>query len=222
MDHAREDDTMANGPTLICVTGPDGAGKTTQIARIAEAISKRGRKKIVAMTIWDMLLDPSTRGRVAFKSPLELDSFLEILSPMARMLFLCHCLYEALDLAVARKPDVILANGYWYKYWATEVAHGGDEQAMLDLMKVFPEPALTFCLDISAEEAFKRKAKLSGYETGFAPERTLEAFAAFQARARSPLERLAREKQWIRLDGNEPASSLSETILSRIEPAEQC
>jgi thymidylate kinase len=210
---------MATGPTLICVTGPDGAGKTTQIARIAEALSKRGKKKIVAMTIWDMLLDPSTRGRVAFKSPGELDSFLEVLSPMARMLFLCHCLYAALDLALARKPDVILANGYWYKYWATEVAHGGDPQAMLDLMTVFPEPVLTFCLDISAGDAFRRKAKLSGYETGFAAERTLESFTAFQARARPPLERLAEEKQWIRLDGTEAASALSETILNRIDAA---
>ena len=210
---------MASGPTLICVTGPDGAGKTTQIARIAEALSKRGKKKIVAMTIWDMLLDPSTRGRVGFKSPLELDSFLEVLGPMARMLFLCHCLYEALDLARARQPDVILANGYWYKYWATEVAHGGDPQAMLDLMKVFPEPVLTFCLDISAADAFKRKAKLSGYETGFAPDRSLEAFTTFQARARPPLERLAQEKQWIRLDGTEPASALSETIVNRIDAA---
>jgi thymidylate kinase len=210
---------MAIGPKLICVTGPDGAGKTTQIARIAEALSKRGKKKIVAMTIWDMLLDPSTRERVGFKSPLELDSFLEILRPMARMLFLSHCLYEALDLAIARKPDVILANGYWYKYWATEVAHGGDPEAMLDLMKVFPEPVLTFCLDVSADEAFKRKAKLSGYETGFAAERTLEAFTAFQARARPSLERLAEEKQWIRLDGTEPASALSETIVKRIDAA---
>jgi thymidylate kinase len=208
---------MANGPILICVTGPDGAGKTTQIARIADALSKRGKKKIVAMTIWDMLLDPSTRGRVAFKSPLEVEPFLEVLSPMSRMLFLCHCLYEALDLARARKPDVILANGYWYKYWATEVAHGGDAQAMRDLMKVFPEPLLTFCLDISADEAFTRKAKLSGYETGFAAERTLEAFKTFQARARPPLEQLAQEKQWIRLDGKESAAALSEAILKRID-----
>ena len=208
---------MASGPTIICVTGPDGAGKTTQIARIAEGLSKRGKKRIVAMTIWDMLLDPHTRGRLGFKSPAEVDSFLEVLSPMARMLFLCHCLYEALDLAMARKPDIVLANGYWYKYWATEVAHGGDPQAMLNLMQVFPEPVLTFCLDITADEAFKRKAKLSGYETGFAAERTLEAFLAFQARARPPLERLAQEKQWIRLDGKEPASALSETIITRID-----
>jgi thymidylate kinase len=207
---------MANGPTLICVTGPDGAGKTTQIARIAEALNKRGTKKIVPMTIWDMLLDPTTRGRIAFKSPAELDAFLEILHPMTRMLFLAHCLHAALDLALARKADMILANGYWYKYWATEVAHGGPAEAMLGLMTVFPEPVITFFLDITAEEAFKRKAKLSGYETGFATERTLEAFTAFQARARPPLEQLAEEKRWVRLNGNEPASALSETILTSI------
>lgn len=208
---------MISGAKLICVTGPDGSGKTTQIARIGEALSKRGKKRIVPMTVWDMLLDPSTRGRVGFKSPAELDSFLEVLSPMARMLFLSHCLYAALDLALARKPDIILANGYWYKYWATEIAHGGDPVAMLALMDVFPEPLLTFCLDIDAEEAFRRKAKLSGYESGFAAERTLDAFTAFQARARPPLERLAQEKQWIRLNGSEPASSLSDAIVSRID-----
>jgi dTMP kinase len=212
---------MANGPTLICVTGPDGAGKTTQIARIAEALNKRGTKKIVPMTIWDMLLDPTTRGRVAFKSPAELDSFLEILRPMTRMLFLAHCLHAALDLAFARKADMILANGYWYKYWATEVAHGGPPAEMLDLMKVFPDPVITFFLDITADEAFKRKAKLSGYETGFAAERTLAAFTAFQERARPPLEQLAQEKHWIRLNGTEPASALSEAILNRIA-AERC
>jgi thymidylate kinase len=90
---------------------------------------------------------------------------------------------------------------------------------MLGLMRVFPEPVLTFCLDIDVDEAFKRKAKLSGYETGFAAERTLEAFTAFQARARPSLERLAQEKQWIRLNGSEPASALSETILRRIDAA---
>jgi thymidylate kinase len=84
-------------------------------------------------------------------------------------------------------------------------------------MKVFPEPLLTFCLDISADEAFTRKAKLSGYETGFAAERTLEAFKTFQARARPPLEQLAQEKQWIRLDGKESAAALSEAILKRID-----
>jgi thymidylate kinase len=210
---------MASRPQLVCVTGPDGSGKTTQIARIGEALSKRGKKKIVPMTIWDMLLDPRTRGRVAFKSPSELDAFLEVLNPMARMLFLAHCLYTALDLALARNPDIILANGYWYKYWSTEVAHGGDPDAMLDLMKVFPEPALTFCLDIGAAEAFRRKTKPSGYETGFAPERTLDSFTAFQERARPALERLAREKNWIRLNGSESALALSETIISRIDAA---
>ena len=51
---------IPSGTQLICVTGPDGSGKTTQIARIAEALSRRGKQKIVPMTIWDMLLDPST------------------------------------------------------------------------------------------------------------------------------------------------------------------
>jgi thymidylate kinase len=31
-------------PKLVCVTGPDGSGKTTQIARIAERLERRAKK----------------------------------------------------------------------------------------------------------------------------------------------------------------------------------
>lgn len=201
---------------LICVTGPDGSGKTTQIGKIAERIERKGKRKAVAVTIWDLLLDPATKGKIPFRSPGEVDSYLEVLHPTSRALFLYHCFHQALELAKRRKPDVLLINSYWYKYFATEVAHGGDPERLEHLAQIFPEPDLTFYLKVDPEEAFRRKAHLSGYETGFANPKTKEAFVAFQKKAHEVLDRLAKKKNWIELKGTEPVDALTEVIFKRI------
>ena len=61
-------------------------------------------------------------------------------SPMARGLFLYHCFYQALELAKNRKPDILILNSYWYKYYATEVAHGGNPINFSTLPKSSPNP----------------------------------------------------------------------------------
>lgn len=210
---------MAESPKLICVTGPDGSGKTTQITKLAERLARRGKLKVVAVTIWDLLLDPASKHKAGFRSPAEVDSYLEILHPIARGMFLYHCFYQALVQARRREPDVCLLNAYWYKYYATEVAHGGEAKGLRRLADVFPEPAVTFYLHVDPEEAFRRKAHLSGYETGFANPKTKEAFVAFQTRAQGALGELKREKGWVELNGKESVDALTDSILARIDQA---
>lgn len=204
-------------PKLIVVTGPDGSGKTTQITRLAELLERGGKHRAAAVTIWDLLLDPSCRGTLLFEEPAHVDRYLAILHPTSRALFLYSCFHEALVLARRRQADVLLVNAYWYKYYATEVAHGGDRALLRDLARFFPEPDLTFYLKVPPEEAFARKAELSGYESGFARERTREAFVAFQRTAHAELDRLADELRWLPLDGRAPAAELSRLLAERID-----
>ena len=201
---------------LICVTGPDGSGKTTQIGRIAELLERGGKHTIAPVTIWDLLLDPSSKGKLIFNEPAQVDRYLSILHPTSRTLFLYHCMHEALVLAGKRGADVLLINAYWYKYYATEVAHGGDRVLLRELARVFPAPALTFYLKVDPEEAFARKVALSGYETGFAKERTKDAFVAFQRVAHAELERLADELSWVPLDGRASIDALTALLAERI------
>lgn len=208
---------MGTEPKLVCVSGPDGSGKTTQITKLAERLVRRGKLKVVAVTIWDLLLDPASKHKVAFRSPSEVDAYLEILHPTARTLFLYHCFFQALVQAQKREPDLCLINAYWYKYYATEVAHGGDPETLRRIAEIFPEPALTFYLKVDPEEAFRRKAQLSGYETGFAVPRSREAFVSFQKRAHAALEDLAKRRGWVQLNGKESADSLTDAILGKIE-----
>lgn len=202
---------------MICVTGPDGSGKTTQIARIAEILERSGQHKVAAVTIWDLLLDPTCKGKVLFDDPAAVDRYLSILSPTSRALFLYHCFHEALELGKRRGADVLLLNAYWYKYYATEVAHGGDPALLRRLAEeIFPRPALTFHLGIAPEQAFARKERLSGYESGFARQKDEAAFVGFQRKAHEVLDALAKELGWVALDAREPIARLSDTIAGAI------
>lgn len=207
-------------PRLICVTGADGAGKTTQIQRVAEQLERGHGRKVAVVTVWDLLLDPKTQDLIAFDEPAQVDEYLSILDSTARALFMFHCLHEALDLARERAPDLCLINSYWYKYYATEVAHGGDPQKLRAITSVFPEPAQTFFLEIAPEEAAGRKAVLSGYETGFAVPRTAEAFVAFQRPAHAALAALADEFGWRRLDASADPKAQSDEVLAQILAAD--
>src|SRR5207249_1953291 len=157
------------------------------------------------------------KGKIIFDEPAQVDRYLGILHPTSRALFLYHCLHEALVLARRRDADVLLLNAYWYKYFATEVAHGGERALLRELAtRVFPEPAVTFYLQVAPEGAFARKVTLSGYETGFAKERSKEAFVRFQRVAQAELDRLAGELGWIPLDGRAPVAELTGVLSERI------
>jgi thymidylate kinase len=208
---------MSDLPPLLCVTGPDGAGKTTQIERLVARLENDAKRKVAAVTIWDLLLDPSTRPKVGFKSPGEVDDYLSMLHPISRALFCFHCLYQALELARSREPELLLVDGYWYKYFATEIAHGGDPVALRKIASIFPEPAMTFYLTLSPTEAYGRKATLSGYETGFDEGKKAEAFHEFQRVSGRVLEELAREFEWRRLDGTETIEALTDEIVAGID-----
>lgn len=203
-------------PRIICVTGPDGSGKTTQVTKLAEVLERTAKRKVAAVTIWDLLLDPTCKGKVLFDDPAKVDRYLSILHPTSRALFLYHCYAEALELAKKRGADVLLLNSYWYKYYATEVAHGGDRDLLRQLAVVFPEPDLTFYLRVHPEEAFARKARLSGYETGFAEPRSKEGFVSFQRVAHGVLEDLSKELGWVVLDGKEPIHDLTDVMSAQI------
>jgi thymidylate kinase len=201
---------------LICVTGADGAGKTTQLARLAERLENGRKKKVAVVTVWDLLFDPLTQDLIAFDEPKQVDKYLKVLGSTSRALFMFHCLHQALDLAVRKKPDVILVNSYWYKYYAPAVAHGGDPATLRRITSVFPTPDQTFFLRVTPEEASKRKAALSGYETGFADPRTKEAFVAFQRPAHTALDALSKELGWVELDGHASAADQTKRLLDAV------
>lgn len=199
---------------LLCVTGGDGSGKSTQVARLAAHLQSRGLS-MAPVTIWDPFLDPSFAAALPFTAPGEVYGYLKALSPVSRAHFLFHALHVALDLAAARRADVTVLNGYWYKYLATEVAHGGDEGTLRSLTAGFPVPDATVVLAVPPVVAAERKVLRSDYESGYGD--AVGDFLAFQERSHTVLDALGMELNWTRVDGTAPEAAVTAAIVSALD-----
>jgi thymidylate kinase len=200
---------------IVCVTGPDGSGKSTQVKSLARRLRQAGRS-VATSTIWDQLSDPAFDGHRLFERQSDADEYLALLAPTSRMHFLCHAISESMTRALAEHSDVLLLNAYWYKYFATEVAHGGDRSTLRAIAAALPKPDVTFYLRISITETAQRKATFTGYETGLAATRSPEAFASFQPPALAELEALAAELDWTALAGDGAQRDIAERLLEEV------
>jgi dTMP kinase len=201
-------------PLLACVTGLDGSGKSTQVDALVERL--QDNHSVAVANIWDPVLDSALGERTLFERHNDVDSYLSGLEPIARMYFLCHAIRESFARAVAQHPEIVLLDAYWYKYYATEVAHGGDPVVLRQIGAVLPEPDVTFYLSISAAQAARRKTKFTGYETGFDAARSADAFRAFQDPALRELQALAVEFGWVVPPGDTPQAQLTDWLFDHL------
>ncbi|MDO7613673.1 MAG: hypothetical protein MUQ75_05485, partial [Crocinitomicaceae bacterium] len=152
---------------MIVVTGTDGSGKSTVINSIIHS----GIEAHV-ISIWDAMDDN------LFPSRSDVDQYLCKLTSNARLLFLAHALHHAMVKAQSSNKT-LLFNGYYYKYFASELVLEADSMLVNQLMALFPLPDLVIKLEVDYETAFKRKQSLSSYECGLqAPSET--SFKEFQ------------------------------------------
>ena len=197
---------------IVSITGPDGAGKSTLIKHLLLRLP--GARPV---TVWDLLINPDTKGLLPFKSAAEVDNYLSILEPVSRAYFLLHCMRTALDLAARENPPFVLVDGYWYKYMATEMAHGADKSELMGLVEGFPGPDLNIYLEVAPDAGAARKETYSGYECGFAEERNAESFKEFQDKAREALEDLMENEVPFRVDTSEGATEVAKNVLRFIK-----
>ena len=156
---------------LIVITGGDGSGKSTLINGL---LAKSDQLREVS--IWDAM------DANLFKTKADIDNYLCTLTANARALFLAHALVQGLEKAHASSEAVLVANGYYYKYFASELALGADMELIKKLVSFCPKPDLVIKLEINSHSAFSRKERLSRYECGLhSPSE--ETFVAFQKQA---------------------------------------
>ncbi|MFF2549517.1 hypothetical protein ACFVUS_00905 [Nocardia sp. NPDC058058] len=199
-------------PFVVCIAGGDASGKSTQVAAVAKTLRDQGISTAEA-GIWDALDDPVIAARLPFRDRDEVFGYLRVLRPSSRALFLFHAVQVAVELAAAAAPEVILLNAYWYKYFATEVAHGGDPAALRAHASGFAAPDLTCYLKVSPGTALARKIERSDYESGYGD---AEKFLEFQQQSQTVLDGLSRELGWHELDGTAEPGILTRTIAAAI------
>ncbi len=153
---------------FFCVTGADGAGKSTVISSLSERWRAQGRQVRVA-SIWDLIRLESKNFPL---KPEQIDSYLACLSSSSRSYFLLHCLSESFLRARDSNAEIVLFDSYWYKYIASELAREPESEndPRLQAALALAIPDRTVLLEVDAKAAQSRKTKLSGYESDFASE----------------------------------------------------
>lgn len=193
---------------IICITGPDGSGKSTLIDALEKALPGA-----IVTTIWDLMKEPALEHIIPFKKPQDVDAYLAALHPAGRSLFLIHCLTEAFENAKEKAPAYILTDSYWYKYYATEIAHGTSREYMDKLVSHFEQPDFIFYLNADEQLTSDRKQRFSRYECGFAAELNEETFRDFQSISIPHLRQLMLSIDHIQLDATLPSQDNCNQIL---------
>ena len=192
----------SNKARLISITGMDGVGKSTLIESLAAKIPDSR-----LADIWDLLASPISS--LPFQNKRQIDNFLCALTPDSRLLFLAHALTWSIDTAMQSEAKTILFNGYYYKYFASELALGANLPLVSCLAARFPKPDLVIRLELDIAEAVNRKQVLSRYECGLAKKPSLEVFIDHQKQILKQWEHFSSER-WQVLD----ASKSPDTILA--------
>lgn len=161
---------------LITITGPDGSGKSS----LVRTIIGQGQHglRIKEVSIWDILSKNSLINNKA-----KVMELLRTIDTVPRAYFLLFSLSQALSDAMKQEDaDIILLNGYWYKYMVSELGFGLNFQTAIHLTEDLPKPEMTFFLEVCPATALKRKqGELSAYEAGNADQnQTEKAFLKFQ------------------------------------------
>jgi thymidylate kinase len=153
---------------FLVVTGPDASGKDTHIRGLCEDLAEYGLKAR-PVGIWDSMpefVEASQASRGTIEKVLQ--TFLLRFEPAARSLFLQSVLRNALAKAqAAGDADVLLYNGYVYKYWASELAYGVEPRLWQGTPPfLFPEPELVVVVNTPLEHCLARRPEWSPYESG--------------------------------------------------------
>ena len=196
---------------LIVVTGPDASGKDLQIKALQDHLQKRGFS-VKTATVWDSLAVFSSLPQAQGKE--FVDGILSRLSPEARSLFLASALMDSWKSAAAQavETDYLLFNGYIYKYWASEKAHGVNADIWANLEELFQRPDMILYLDVPWEVCSARRERWTPYERG-------ENLGTFQVRVHENLRTLAMSHNAVFVDGCASAEGVTEHLLQALFPA---
>lgn len=202
---------------LIAVEGLDGSGKSTQIYLVKRWLELEGYK--VAFTEWNssaLVKDATRKGKKR-----------KLLTPTTFSLI--HCTdfadrYERQILPLLRGGYIVLADRYMYTAFARDAVRGCDHQWLRKLYSFVRPPDITFFFKVSLETAFNRilggRPELKYHEAGLDlglstdPE---ESFKLFQGRIYGEYLEMAKEYNFIEVDGTETPNVQQEKLRKIIE-----
>lgn len=203
---------------LINLVGPDGCGKTTQIEKLSQWIQRDYKitpRIVVKADIFDLDRFPECRF-FGCDYPTLAHELLPLMKRESRAMWLFYMLAVIICHYPPQENEIILLDGYWHKHYATELAFGLDETWLKNTCAFFPEPDLTYMLDIAPQDTVVRKHERHPYESGCDFNRSAHSFEAHQKKVRRVLLDMAQEREWTIIDANRPIDAVYEDLKHRL------
>lgn len=163
---------------VITIIGADACGKDTQINFLKDHFTGLG-KSVQVISIWDSLQEfQDLEDKKSLKTVVE--TILLKYEPHARSYFLLACLKNSLS-RIQKEKDVVILNGFFEKYWASEVTYGVDSNLWSKAISDFIPSDTYVYLKTPAEVCLGRRSSWSNYESGkgrsvSGKQKTLEEF----------------------------------------------
>ena len=202
---------------LIAFAGCDGAGKSTQVKVVRAWLEAAGRRARI-IDRWDILdaeQFPECRFLRATRDEVRVCNS-EMEGP-SRGLFLFWTMSVAAQRMDASDPDcVYLVDSYWMKHAAAELELGCDPAWIEATVRSFPRPDLTVYLDVSPEEALRRKPELTPYECGRDARLDPRDFLAHQTKLRERLRSWAHEWGWTIVSSMQDPARVADEVRAHV------
>lgn len=183
---------------LIAVDGPDGAGKSSQVALLSDWLIGQGVSCQV-VSKWDVL-DARRHPEAGFLGGTrdQLSACVAQMAAPARTMFILW-MYAASAVRAIRlaQASLVILDGFWMKHAAAELAYGADPRLVRAMAEAMPAIDAIFYLDVEPAEALRRKqGKLTRYECGLDPSLDPAKFTDGQRDIRQRLLTWARRDGW--------------------------
>lgn len=201
---------------VITLIGADASGKDTQIAHLKNYFLGEG-KKVQSITIWDSL---SEFSEIKDKKTLQevVETILLKYEPHARSFFLISCLKNSLA-HIDPTVDVVLLNGFYHKYWASEVTYGVESEQWIQNLSQFISSDIYFYLKTPVDICATRKNQWSKYEQGLGKSVNGKVFTCetFQEKLHQNLDKITGQiKNLHTVDGSKDEDSVFKEILGHL------
>lgn len=207
---------------LVAFTGCDGCGKSTQIARAQQWLLTTGTAAHIVNKWQIMNRDVFPECRFISGS---IDDFRKCIAEMdepARTLLAFWPIMMTAQRIEKQKSefDVFLADGYWMKVAAAELAYGSSPRLVQACVEQMRQPDLTLFLDAPPEQMLQRKIAanlLTPYECGRDESLSHEKYLAQQRSISVTLRQWAEQYGWQVINAAESADHVWGRVRETLE-----
>jgi thymidylate kinase len=202
---------------LVAFAGCDGAGKTTQVERVRQWLEERGWQAEI-IDRWDILdAEQFPECRFIRSSRNEVRVCNSEMEGLSRAMFLFWTISLTMrKIDLRDQSRVYLLDGYWMKHGAAEIEYGCDPAWVEATVRSMPWPDVTLYLDVTPEDALRRKPDVTPYECARNPDMNPQDFIRHQTKVRRRLLRWANEFGWDVISSMQEPARVTEQIGSLV------